>query len=248
MAGGDDLKLLGIWASPHVLRVRLALHLRGLSYEYVEEQGLKNYKSDELLLNSKLPVLIHDGKPVYGISLSLIQYLDEAFAGAGSSLLPDDPSERAIARYWGDFMDDTLVKAMEKATWSVTCREKAEVKAQVAAAMETLEGALRECSKPFFGGDSPGYVDVVLGGLLPWLCVTDKRQASVKTFDPITTPLLLAWQDRFCSLKKVQGLMPDVGELVDLAMPVPTHCSRESLQVILILSSLLVQIATACSS
>nr|XP_020150356.2 probable glutathione S-transferase GSTU6 [Aegilops tauschii subsp. strangulata] len=109
MAGGDDLKLLGIWASPHVLRVRLALHLRGLSYEYVEEQGLKNYKSDELLLNSKLPVLIHDGKPVYGISLSLIQYLDEAFAGAGSSLLPDDPSERAIARYWGDFMDDTVL-------------------------------------------------------------------------------------------------------------------------------------------
>nr|BAJ87734.1 predicted protein [Hordeum vulgare subsp. vulgare] len=69
MAGGDDLKLLGTWASPHVLRVRLALHLKDLSYEHVEEHDLKNYKCDELLLNSKLPVLIHGGKPVYGTSL-----------------------------------------------------------------------------------------------------------------------------------------------------------------------------------
>uniref|UniRef100_A0A8I6X0L7 GST N-terminal domain-containing protein n=1 Tax=Hordeum vulgare subsp. vulgare TaxID=112509 RepID=A0A8I6X0L7_HORVV len=69
MAGGDDLKLPGTWASPHVLRVRLALHPKDLSYEHVEEHDLKNYKRDELLLNSKLPVLIHGGKPVYGTSL-----------------------------------------------------------------------------------------------------------------------------------------------------------------------------------
>jgi glutathione S-transferase len=33
MAGGDDLKLLGLWSSPFVLRVQLALSLKGLSYE-----------------------------------------------------------------------------------------------------------------------------------------------------------------------------------------------------------------------
>jgi glutathione S-transferase len=36
-AGGDDLKLLGLWVSPFVLRVKLALSLKGLSYKYVEE-------------------------------------------------------------------------------------------------------------------------------------------------------------------------------------------------------------------
>ena len=109
MAGGDELRLLGTWASPHVLQVRLALHLKGLGYEYIEEQGLKNYKSDELLLNSKLPVLTHGGKPVYGTSLSLIQYVDEAFGSPGDALLPADPHERAVARFWAAFIEDTVL-------------------------------------------------------------------------------------------------------------------------------------------
>ena len=68
MAGGGDgeLKLLGMWASPFVLRVKLALSFKGLSYQYVEED-LKN-KSDLLLssnqVHKKVPVLIHNGKPV----------------------------------------------------------------------------------------------------------------------------------------------------------------------------------------
>ncbi|ONL99383.1 glutathione transferase42 [Zea mays] len=66
MAGGDDLKLLGLWASPYVLRVKLALSLKGLSYENVEED-LRD--KSELLLKSnpvhqKVPVLIHGGKPM----------------------------------------------------------------------------------------------------------------------------------------------------------------------------------------
>ena len=64
--GGDELKLLGMWASPFVLRGKLALSFKGLSYQYVEED-LKN-KSDLLLssnpVHKKVPVLIHNGKPV----------------------------------------------------------------------------------------------------------------------------------------------------------------------------------------
>jgi glutathione S-transferase len=112
MAGGRgaDLKLQGPWASPHVLRVRLALGLKGVSYQYVEEQDL-NKDSSSLLLHSALPVLIHGGEPVRGTSLSMVQYVDEAFAGVGPSLLPDDPSERAAGRYLADFIDDTVLKS-----------------------------------------------------------------------------------------------------------------------------------------
>ncbi|PWZ23454.1 hypothetical protein Zm00014a_014791 [Zea mays] len=37
MAGADDLKVLGMWTSPFVIRVCIVLNLKGLAYEYVEE-------------------------------------------------------------------------------------------------------------------------------------------------------------------------------------------------------------------
>ncbi|KAG2549058.1 hypothetical protein PVAP13_9KG292700 [Panicum virgatum] len=49
MASDGELKLLGLWTSPFVIRVRLMLNLNGLSYEYVEED-VKN-KSELLSSN-----------------------------------------------------------------------------------------------------------------------------------------------------------------------------------------------------
>ncbi|CAM0943090.1 unnamed protein product [Alopecurus aequalis] len=222
MAGGanGELKLLGMWASPFVLRVRLALSLKGVSYEYVEEDlGSKS----ELLLKSnpvyaKVPVLIHNGTPVCE-SLVILQYIDEVFPGVGPSLLPEDPHDRATARFWASYIDGTLVKASSQASSGKTAEEKAEGKKLAAAAVETLEGALRECSKgkPFFGGDSPGYVDIVLGGLLAWVRAGDAMKG-VKTFGPATTPLLEAWADKFEALDGVEAVMPDISKLTEFAM------------------------------
>ena len=109
MAGRDDLKLLGTWPSPFVTRVKLALALKGLSYEDVEEDL---YKKSELLLKSnpvhkKVPVLIHNGAPVCE-SMIIVQYIDDVFASTGPSLLPADPCERAIARFWMAHVDDKV--------------------------------------------------------------------------------------------------------------------------------------------
>ncbi|XBJ09508.1 hypothetical protein VPH35_014571 [Triticum aestivum] len=219
MAGGDDLKLLGAWASPFVTRVKLALNFKGLSFEDVEED-LSN--KSELLLSSnpvhkKVPVLVHNGKPICE-SVIIVQYIDEAFAGIGPALLPSDPYERAIARFWAAYVDDKLVAPWVQSLRAKTEEEKSEGLKQTFAAVETLEGALRECSKGegYFGGETVGLVDISLGSLLSWLNATEVMSGT-KIFDPVKTPLLAAWMERFSKLDAAKAALPEVDRVVEFA-------------------------------
>ncbi|CAN6300340.1 unnamed protein product [Urochloa humidicola] len=218
--GGHDLKLLRAWASPFVLRVKLALALKGLSYEDIEED-LRN--KSELLLSSnpvhqKVPVFIHNGKPI-SESQIIVQYIDEAFVGTGPSLLPADPYERAIARFWAAYVDDKLFASwMQSFRGKQTEEEKAEGLKQTLAAVEHMEAAFKEISKgkPFFGGDSVGYLDVTLGSLVAWVHAGDKLNGFM-LFDATRSPLLNAWVDRFGALDAAKEVLPDADRLVDFA-------------------------------
>lgn len=105
----SDVKLIGAYPSPYVLRARIALNIKSIDYEFLQEQfGSKS----ELLLKSnpihkKIPVLIHGDKPICE-SLIIVQYIDE-FWSSGPSILPSDPYDRAIARFWAAYVDDKVL-------------------------------------------------------------------------------------------------------------------------------------------
>ncbi|KAM0827050.1 hypothetical protein ACQ4PT_068446 [Festuca glaucescens] len=177
--------------------VQIVLNLKGICYEYVEEDL---HNKGELLLASnpvhkKVPVLLHNGKAIPE-SQVIVQYIDEAWSGTGPSVLPADPLERATARFWAAFVDDKTEEKMEAA-------------AQAISAMEALEGAFKDCSvsvgKPFFGGDGIGFVDIVLGSYLGWFVVIE-TMIGVKLMDAARTPELA---ERFKMADAVKGVLPE---------------------------------------
>ncbi|KAL0399541.1 UNVERIFIED_CONTAM: Glutathione S-transferase U19 [Sesamum radiatum] len=114
---GDELILMGYNISMFVMRVRIALDEKGIEYEYREE-NLAN-KSPLLLemnpVHQKVPVLIHNGKPV-SESLIILEYIDEVWKDK-SPLLPFDPYQRAQARFWADLIDKKIYTDGGRRVW-----------------------------------------------------------------------------------------------------------------------------------
>ncbi|KAG0539014.1 hypothetical protein BDA96_03G286300 [Sorghum bicolor] len=215
--GDGELRLLGKSSSPWVFRVRVALGLRGLSYEYIEED-LGN-KSDLLLrsnpVHKKVPVLIDGGRPVCE-SLVILQYIDEIWRGTGPPLLPADPYDRATARFWAAFVDDKFFPAFSALFRSVTDEQRAAALQSALLAVETLERAFRECSKgkAFFGGDAVGLVDITLGSHPIWMRAVDET-AGTNLLDGAKFPCLAAWAERFMAVDAVNRVVPDAGKLLE---------------------------------
>jgi Glutathione S-transferase, N-terminal domain len=107
-----ELMLLGMWSSPYAIKVRMILEQKGLNYEYLEQE-LFSTKS-ELLLKSnpiykKVPVLIHDGRSICESSV-ILHYIDETWFSTSPPVLPADPYERSMARFWAQFIEDKVLK------------------------------------------------------------------------------------------------------------------------------------------
>ncbi|XP_078150048.1 putative glutathione S-transferase GSTU6 [Carex rostrata] len=211
MAEGD-LKLLGAWPSPFVIRVRMILEQKGLDYEYLEEDL---FNKSELLLkhnpiHKKVPVFIHDNRSICE-SLVILQYIDEKWSGTGPPVLPADPYERAIARFWAAYIDDKLFPSFLGIVKATTKETKAEKITDTLVALEHLEEAFKKCSagtgKRFFGGDSIGFVDVTLGSHLTWIKAAE-NMSGTKLVDETKVPLLVEWQKRFLDVDFVKFVLP----------------------------------------
>jgi len=215
----SEVKLLGVPPSPYVNRVQIALNLKSIPYEFIKEDL---YAKSDLLLNmnpiyKKVPVLIHDGKPICE-SLYIVEYIDEVWKDSSSSLLPSDPYDRATARFWAAYVDIKWFPLMGELRHVKEEAEKTELVAKIVEGLVLLEEAFIKCCKDeaegYFGGESIGYVDLILGSYLGWV-KAGEIYANVKVFDENKTPKLVKWGQRFLLNDAVKGIVPEPQELVE---------------------------------
>ncbi|GMI71379.1 glutathione S-transferase TAU 8 [Hibiscus trionum] len=223
---GDEVKVFGFWASPFSRRVELALRLKGVPYEYIEEDIFGN-KSPLLLqynpVHKKVPVLLHNGKPI-AESLVILEYIEETWKS--NPILPEDPYDKAMARFWAKFIDDKCFPAFQKAVLGVE-NERDKAGEEVGDCLKTLESELN--GKRFFGGDVIGMVDIAANFVGFWLRiiqeVTGQDLLSVDNF-----PELFKWTDEFVSCGVVKESLPPKDKVwavikarVDQAMEAQTN-------------------------
>ncbi|KAK9742898.1 hypothetical protein RND81_03G204200 [Saponaria officinalis] len=199
-----EVKVFRAWRSPFSWRVELALKIKGVDYEIVDED-LSN-KSDQLIkynpVHKKVPVLVHDGKPVVE-SLVILEYIDEVWTE--NSLLPSDPFDRAQARFWANFIDNKLFPLARKA---IIGRgedgEKAEE--EFKEALKVFEKEI--VGKELFNGSKIGYLEIV--GLLVcyWIPILQEAVGKqVLTRD--TFPGIYAWGDQLLAHSFLKENLPN---------------------------------------
>ncbi|RCV31145.1 hypothetical protein SETIT_6G153400v2 [Setaria italica] len=176
------VRVLGGKLSLSIARARLALELRSVAYELMDEP-LEPRKSDRLLTANpaygKIPVLLLlDGFAICE-SVVIVQYVEDvAQAGGGAGgegeaaalLLPEDPYERAMHRFWTAYIDDRLWLAIDAVSLGPTSETHVQATGDARAALRLLEGAFTDCSSGvgFFSGSDvvPGFLDLALGYFL----------------------------------------------------------------------------------
>ncbi|XP_022767617.1 glutathione S-transferase U8-like [Durio zibethinus] len=206
----EEVKVFGACLSPFSRRVELALRLKGVPYEYIEEDIFKN-KSPLLLkynpVHKKVPVLLHNRKPI-AESLVILEYIEETWKG--NPILPEDPYEKAKARFWTKFTDEKCLPALRKAGWSPE-NEREKAVEEACECLKTLESSLN--GKRFFGGDTVGMVDIAANFIGFWLTImqeaTGRKLLSAEKF-----PELFKWTDEFVSCSVVKESLPPKDKLL----------------------------------
>ncbi|KAL3839463.1 hypothetical protein ACJIZ3_024054 [Penstemon smallii] len=206
-----EVKLFGCWYSPYSRRVEMALKLKGVEYEYIEED-LSN-KSPLLLkynpIHKKVPVLLHNGKPIAESSI-IIEYIDETWEGP--SILPKDPYERAMARFWVKFIDEKCAVGMLKACTS-SGEEGEKAKKEAAQLIQFLEEELK--GKKFFGGDNIGLVDISANFIGYWFGIIQELKGQ-ELLTKEKFPNFCEWVNEYVNNKFIKENLPLKDKMIEI--------------------------------
>ncbi|KAL1192674.1 Glutathione S-transferase U4 [Cardamine amara subsp. amara] len=201
----EEVKLLGFWGSPFSRRVEMALKLKGVPYEYLEQDIVD--KSPLLLqLNpvyKKVPVLVHNGK-VLAESHFILEYIDQTWKN--NPILPQDPYEKAMARFWAKFVDEQVGPASFR---PVVKAEKG-IEVAIKEARELITFLEKEITgKYFFGGKTIGFLDMVAGSLIPFCLARGWEGIRVDVIPEEIFPELNRWIKNLLEIEIVVECIPN---------------------------------------
>ncbi|XP_031261397.1 glutathione S-transferase U8-like [Pistacia vera] len=205
----EEVKVIGASLSLFCVLNELALKLKGVAYEYIEEDLRK--KSNLLLqcnpVHKNVPVLLLNGKSI-SESLIILEYTEETWKYI--RLLPADPIDRAMVRFWAKFVDDECLMGAFGACW-----KKGEEKDKaVESAIESFAFLEKQIEgKKYFGGEEIGYLDVALGWIPHWLTVME-QVGEMKLVDGEKLPLLNEWCHNFIQIPLIKESLPPREKLV----------------------------------
>ncbi|KAI3525334.1 hypothetical protein L2E82_51568 [Cichorium intybus] len=203
MAKQEEVILLDFWASMYGMKVRIALAEKGVSYQYREEdlRNKSHLLSNMNPVHKKIPVLIHNGKPICESTI-IVEYIDEVWKDK-APLFPSDSYGKARARFWADFIDKKVF--LIGRTMCMTIGEEQEAaRKECIYSLKLMEEELGD--KPYLGGESFGYLDLCLIPIY-------SRFHAYKTYGGMNIeqecPKLMAWAKRCLNKESVSNSLPD---------------------------------------
>ncbi|KAL9237720.1 hypothetical protein vseg_012236 [Gypsophila vaccaria] len=206
-----EVRVYGVWGSPFSRRVEIALKLKGVEYDFIEED-LEN-KSEQLLaynpVHKKIPVLVHNGKPV-AESLLILEYIDETWKD--NSLLPSDPYDRAQVRFWAKFIDEKILAAVGAALLSKG-EETQKATQELHDLLKILEKEITK--KKYFGGNKVGYLDIVGLFVAYWVPLVQEIFGNY-VITRETFPEIYEWIDEVLNHVDIKDNLPDKAILLPI--------------------------------
>lgn len=167
----SSLTLYNYFRSSTSYRARLALHIKGLEFDYKPISLLKGeqHSAEYRKINplGGVPTLVHNGKTIPE-SFAIMEYLDEVFPTP--ALLPQDAYLRARVRQVCEVINSFMhplgnlrtLQYLEKHNGYTQEQKEAWVQHWAAQGLETLETTLKEFSGTYSFGDQITMADLFL--------------------------------------------------------------------------------------
>ncbi|XP_015575541.1 glutathione S-transferase U7 isoform X2 [Ricinus communis] len=135
-------------------------------------------------------------------SLVILEYIDQTWKH--HPLLPKDPYDRAIARFWAKFVDEKILQTALKGS-AATGKEKEQVIEEVDQYLKLLVNELKD--NDFFGGESIGYLDIVAFSIF-YFFEGHQVIMRIKLISEEKVPVLYKWMERLCERDVICESLP----------------------------------------